>query len=174
MATRKPLRLPPWGLTASRPSPGLSFFTYSGTSYGPTTTPPSTVGTYSVAVLFTSLNSNYANGSAGTTIVITPASASVGVASSANPSTVGGSVSFTATVSSTAGTPTGTVQFVVDGVNFGRGDLVGRHGDKPSHQQSFAGRARRNGGVQWRHQLPQRHFALPDPGSDQSAAVRLP
>jgi CSLREA domain-containing protein len=45
---------------------------------------------------------------------------STGVVSSANPSAFGQSVTFTATVSSTAaGTPTGTVQFEIDGTNVG-------------------------------------------------------
>jgi hypothetical protein len=41
------------------------------------------------------------------------------VASSLNPSAYGESVTFTATVSSSAAAPTGTVQFAVDGVDFG-------------------------------------------------------
>ena len=41
------------------------------------------------------------------------------VSSTLNPSTYGQSVSFTATVSANSGTPTGTVQFAVDGTNFG-------------------------------------------------------
>ena len=41
------------------------------------------------------------------------------VASSVNPSTYGDSVTFTATITAGVGTPTGTVQFKVDGVNLG-------------------------------------------------------
>lgn len=41
------------------------------------------------------------------------------ITSSSNPSTVGGTVQFTAVVSSTTGTPSGTVQFRVDGKVFG-------------------------------------------------------
>ncbi len=41
------------------------------------------------------------------------------VSSSFNPSTYGQSISFTATVTANSGTPTGSVQFVVDGTNFG-------------------------------------------------------
>ena len=111
-----------FGIDNVTPVLGIFAFTYIGTgstNYGPLSTPPTNVGTYSVAVLFSSTNTNYTNGSASTTIVITPATASVVVASSLNPSTFGGSVYFTATVSSAAGTPTGTVQFVIDGVNFG-------------------------------------------------------
>jgi type II secretory pathway component PulJ len=43
----------------------------------------------------------------------------VTVSSSVNPSTYGGSVTFTAAVSGLGVTPTGTVQFKIDGVNFG-------------------------------------------------------
>jgi hypothetical protein len=42
-----------------------------------------------------------------------------GVFSSANPSTFGGSVTFTATVSAAAGTPGGSVEFSVDGADLG-------------------------------------------------------
>jgi hypothetical protein len=47
------------------------------------------------------------------------AATSTGLASSLNPSVVGQTVTFTATVTSTGGTPTGTVQFKIDGGNSG-------------------------------------------------------
>jgi hypothetical protein len=50
------------------------------------------------------------------------AATTTSVASSVNPSVVGQSVTFTATVTANApggGTPTGTVQFLIDGINFG-------------------------------------------------------
>jgi Bacterial Ig-like domain (group 3) len=47
------------------------------------------------------------------------ATTTTAVTSSLNPSTYGQSVSFTANVTSGSGTPTGTVQFTVDGSNFG-------------------------------------------------------
>jgi hypothetical protein len=50
---------------------------------------------------------------------VNPAPTTTTVASSQNPSTFGQSVTFTATVTSGAGTPTGTVQFQADGVNLG-------------------------------------------------------
>jgi hypothetical protein len=57
------------------------------------------------------------------TLTVNQASTSTAVASSANPSVFGVSVTFTATVTNTSGgstgAPTGSVQFVVDGVNFG-------------------------------------------------------
>jgi hypothetical protein len=106
------------GIDGTTPVSGAFYITYTGTgstAYSTSTTPPTNVGTYSVGVLFTSANSNYTNGTTSTTIVISPATALVVVTSSANPSTFGAPVSFTATVSSAAGTPTGTVNFAVDG-----------------------------------------------------------
>ncbi|HYY56852.1 MAG TPA: Ig-like domain repeat protein, partial [Pyrinomonadaceae bacterium] len=50
---------------------------------------------------------------------ITKATTTTSVSSSVNPSDLGQNVTFTATVSSAAGTPTGTVQFKVDGSNAG-------------------------------------------------------
>ncbi|PYS25271.1 MAG: hypothetical protein DMF72_02230 [Acidobacteria bacterium] len=53
------------------------------------------------------------------TFSISKATTSTAVSSSVNPSDFGESVTFTATVSSTAGTPTGTVQFMDDATNLG-------------------------------------------------------
>ncbi|MDX6386152.1 MAG: hypothetical protein QOK48_3725 [Blastocatellia bacterium] len=53
------------------------------------------------------------------TFNILKAASTTAVTSSVNPSNVGQSVTFTATVSSAAGTPTGTVQFKDNGVNLG-------------------------------------------------------
>ncbi len=56
----------------------------------------------------------------GTTLAVTGVGATrTVVASSANPSTPSQSVQFTATVTSACGTPAGTVQFSVDGTNYG-------------------------------------------------------
>jgi hypothetical protein len=49
----------------------------------------------------------------------TPAGTTTALVSSVNPSDVGQSLTFTATVTSAAGTPTGTVQFKIDGANSG-------------------------------------------------------
>jgi hypothetical protein len=51
--------------------------------------------------------------------VVGEAPATTVITSSLNPATYGQSVSFTANVTSTAGTPTGTVQFNIDGTAFG-------------------------------------------------------
>jgi len=64
-------------------------------------------------------NGSSATGAQAVTQQVTQASTTTKVASSVNPSAPGQSVSFTATVTSGAGTPTGTVQFAIDGTNFG-------------------------------------------------------
>ncbi len=71
----------------------------------------------------TSTEGGTGNPSNTATLTVNPATTSTTVASSLNPSVFGQSVTFTATVTDTsAGSiaqPTGSVQFVVDGVNFG-------------------------------------------------------
>jgi hypothetical protein len=53
------------------------------------------------------------------TFTIAPAATTITLASSANPVVVQRAVTFTATVTSTIGTPNGTVQLYADGVQFG-------------------------------------------------------
>ena len=82
----------------------------SGVATAPTFTANGIAGTYNVTATLT-----------GTTLTATfalknTASTSTAVGSSLNPSLLGQSVTFTATVTSAGGTPTGTVQFK-DGVN---------------------------------------------------------
>ena len=82
---------------------------------------------HSVSANFVNSDGNFAgsNGALAGGQTVNPAPTSTGVTSSLNPSIFGQSVTFTATVTNTAGasistaTPTGSVQFVVDGVNFG-------------------------------------------------------
>jgi hypothetical protein len=50
---------------------------------------------------------------------VTRATSSLAIATSANPSPTGSNVTFTATISSSAGTPTGTIQFLADGTPLG-------------------------------------------------------
>jgi hypothetical protein len=78
------------------------------------------VGTHSVTAVYSG-DSNFL-GSTGTLSggeVVNPLSTGTTVASSLNPSIYGQLVSFTANVTSGSGTPTGTVQFNVDGSAFG-------------------------------------------------------
>jgi uncharacterized delta-60 repeat protein len=62
------------------------------------------------------------------TFQIGKASTATAVSTSLNPAAVGQTVTFTATVTSTAGTPTGTVQFKVDNVNLGEPAALGADG----------------------------------------------
>ena len=80
------------------------------------------VGTDAITATYSG-DSNH-GGSSGTLSnqVVSPASAAATVSSSLNPSTYGQAVSFgvsVAAVAPGAGTPTGTVQFAIDGTNFG-------------------------------------------------------
>jgi hypothetical protein len=59
---------------------------------------------------------------------VASASTTTGVSSSVNPSDLGQSVTFTATVTSGAGTPTGTVQFKDGGVNLGAAQTLNAGG----------------------------------------------
>jgi hypothetical protein len=63
--------------------------------------------------------SNYSNNSATASINVLKATTATSVSSSVNPSDLGQTVTFTATVTSAGGVPSGTVQFKVDGANGG-------------------------------------------------------
>jgi hypothetical protein len=77
-------------------------------TYNGSTTAPSSVGSYAVVATIT--DNNY-QGSAIATLVIGSGNTAVALTSSRNPSAYGQSVSLTATVSGTGGTPTGSVSF---------------------------------------------------------------
>ena len=70
-------------------------------------------------------NESGAGSTASASLTVNQASTSTTVASSSNPSVFGQSVTFTATVSSGAGTPTGTVTFLDGGSPIGTGTLSG-------------------------------------------------
>jgi hypothetical protein len=78
------------------------------------------VGNHPVTATYSG-NASFAgsNGALTSGQTVNQASSSTAVTSSLNPSNVGQSVTFTATVSSSGGTPAGTVQFAIDGVNNG-------------------------------------------------------
>ncbi|MGA9527974.1 MAG: Ig-like domain repeat protein [Terriglobales bacterium] len=105
---------------AATASSGLAVaFTSSGScsNSGATYTMTSGTGTCSV-IANQAGNSNYSAASPVTkSVTATPASASVSVGSTLNPSGYGQAVSFTASV--TGSNPTGTIQFTVDGSAFG-------------------------------------------------------
>ncbi len=86
------------------------------------TTSALSVGTHSIMAIYSGVANTY-EGSESSAVVETvgPASTSTSVSltSGTNPSAYATSLTFTATVSSTGGTPTGTVQFSIDGSNVG-------------------------------------------------------
>ena len=86
-----------------------------------TPTDPVSGSPYTITAAIGSLTaSNYTFSFLNGSLTITPADTSVAVISSINPHCSGAAVNFTATVTpSGAGTPTGTVQFTVDGGDFG-------------------------------------------------------
>ena len=85
-----------------------------GVATAPTFTANGVVGSYNVTA-------SLAGGSPSATFALTnlQATTSTGLSSSDNPSDFGQTVTFTATVNSAAGTPTGTVQFKDNGSNLG-------------------------------------------------------
>ena len=81
------------------------------------------VGTHTITAVFTDSDGDFSGStSSNFTQTVNTASSSTAVSSSLTPSVFGQGVTFTATVSAVspgAGTPAGTVQFKVDGSNYG-------------------------------------------------------
>jgi sugar lactone lactonase YvrE len=115
----------PLAATATTNPGGLAVdFTYTGTggtTYGPSSTPPTGPGSYTVSA---TIGENY-SGSATGTLVISPAPSLAVVVSSANPVLAQSALTFTATVTSAAGSPTGTVSFLDGTTVLGQGTLSG-------------------------------------------------
>jgi hypothetical protein len=106
----------PRAATATTTPAGLMVdLTYNGSS-----TAPTAAGSY--VVVGTIVNSNYAGSSTGT-LVISQVTTVARVASSSNPALAQSPVTFTATVSSPLGTPTGTVSFLDGTTVLGQGTL---------------------------------------------------
>ena len=85
---------------------------------------PLAVGNHAITTSYTPADASFtqSSGSLNGGQQVNQAATTTAVSSSANPSTVGQPVSFTATVTVNSpgqGTPTGTVQFMVDGVDLG-------------------------------------------------------
>ena len=88
------------------------------------------------------------------TLTVTPGAVTVGVGSTLPNSTYGQSVSFTVTVSGGGPTPTGTVQFVVDGTRSGRaGHALGWQRDQSEHDAPGRGQPHGRGPVFGRSEL---------------------
>ena len=73
---------------------------------------------------------NNISGTSASVAVATTAATTTTITSTPNPSALGQTVTFTATVSTdpTSGTPTGSVQFIIDGANFGSAVALGAGG----------------------------------------------
>ena len=107
----------PLSATASTVPGGLTVtFTYNGSR-----TAPTAGGSYTVVATVT--DSDYA-GSATGTMTITSLIPAVRLSSSTNPAVAQTGVTFTASVSSTVGTPTGTVSFLDSATPLGQGTLT--------------------------------------------------
>ena len=107
----------PLSATATTVPAGLTVtFTYNGSA-----TAPTAGGSYTVVATIS--NSDYA-GSATGTMTIKPLTPAVRLSSSNNPAVAQTGVTFTASVSSTVGTPTGTVSFLDGTTPLGQGTLT--------------------------------------------------
>jgi hypothetical protein len=105
----------PTGLTVT-----LTYAGTAGTTYGPSSAAPTDAGSY--AVTGTINDPNY-TGTGTATLVVSPLPTVITIQSSANPSLSQSLVTFTASVSTTEGIPSGSVNFM-DGVNvLGTGSL---------------------------------------------------
>jgi len=82
-------------------------------------------GTHSITAVYEGSSTYAGSTSAVLSETVEKAATSVALATSINPSAFGQSVTFTATVSSTGGTPTGTVTFESNGASIGTGTLSG-------------------------------------------------
>src|SRR5205823_6296444 len=117
--------------TAGTPSGTVTFFdgaTQLGT--GPLTagvatytTPALATGTHSVTARFAAAGNFAGSTSSAATQPVAPAGTTTGVVVAPSPSTFGQSVTYTATVSSAAGTPTVTVTFFDGATQLGTGSL---------------------------------------------------
>ena len=87
------------------------------------TTSSLTPGTYSVKAVYAGDATFAASSSAVLKQTVNKAATTIALTSSPNPSTKGTAVTFTATVSSDAGTPTGSVTFASDGTTLGSKSL---------------------------------------------------
>lgn len=84
-----------------------------------TTVSTLTVGAHSLSAVYSGGTGFSGSASAALALTISKTATTVAVTSSANPSNIGGSVTFTATVTATSGTPTGSVTFFDGATNLG-------------------------------------------------------
>ena len=113
--------VPTPSLSAAGALPSGLTFTDNGDGTGTLGGTPSAAGSFPLSI--TAHNGYGADATQSFTLTVNAASTTTAVTSSVNPSVFGQSVTFTATVTDTsagsAAMPTGSVQFVIDSVNFG-------------------------------------------------------
>jgi hypothetical protein len=81
-------------------------------------------GEYTLSVSFTPDSISYTSATGSVSLTVDKASPSVGLESSANPALVSNSITLTATVSSSASTPTGSVDFYDGTTHLGSGTMA--------------------------------------------------
>jgi hypothetical protein len=114
-----------WGIAGDAADPATVTEDSNGTYHVSASRPVFTAGTYTVMV---SISEDNASTIVTDTQAVNPAATTTAVTSSANPSALGGPLTFKATVSATApggGTPTGTVTFLDGATTVGSGTLSG-------------------------------------------------
>jgi hypothetical protein len=89
-------------------------------------------GTHSITAVYAGAGTFAGSSSSALPQVVNKAASATGVVSSLNPSTYGQTVTFTATVSSGSGTPTGSVTFKDGLTTLGTGALSGGHATFPA------------------------------------------
>jgi hypothetical protein len=94
-----------------------------GSGVATLTTTALSVGSHSITATYSG-NASFSSSSASLTQVVNSNTTATGLASSLNPSEFGKPVTFTATVTSSGGTPSGTVTFNDGGVAIGTATLV--------------------------------------------------
>jgi phospholipase C len=99
-------------------SGGVATFTTNNTTFA-------VIGTKAMTAAFSGDTNFSAGTSPALSQVVTLAPSSIALISSVNPSAFGQAVTYTATVSSSSGTPTGTIQFVKNGNSMGAATLTG-------------------------------------------------
>ncbi len=101
---------------------GLTYTGTAGTIYGPSSIAPTDAGSYAVSA---TVNDPDYMGTGAATLVVTPLGTVVSVQSGADPSLSQSPVTLTATVTSSLGVPTGSVNFMEGSSVLGTGILAG-------------------------------------------------
>jgi hypothetical protein len=89
------------------------------------TTAALSAGSHSLSAAYTPDSGSFTPASGTTSLAVSPAGTSTVLVSSANPSVLGQTVTFTATVASAGGTPTGSVEFFDGSTSLGTAALSG-------------------------------------------------